>query len=204
MNEKQAEIDKIIKKTSAKYLKKLEEKENEIGRYKDALNSISNSFAQDKQFYTEKETPLADDEVISKVDEILNIPKEERSEQDAEKLSQYKDRYNNLMFEKDINAAKEWAKENYDGDIIEVLKNDEFIEFASGLQGDLPVIISKYLKLNSKQDDTRDIVTPGSAKDVSGVAQKQYFSKEEVSKMSPEQIKKYMGIIEKSIPKWSK
>ncbi|MBQ7075912.1 MAG: hypothetical protein IJM94_03825 [Clostridia bacterium] len=204
MNEKQAEIDKIIKKTSAKYLKKLEEKDNEIGRYKDALNSISNSFAQDKQFYTEKETPLADDEVISKVDEILNIPKEERSEQDAEKLSQYKDRYNNLMFEKDINAAKEWAKENYDGDIIEVLKNDEFIEFASGLQGDLPVIISKYLKLNSKQDDTRDIVTPGSAKDVSGVAQKQYFSKEEVSKMSPEQIKKYMGIIEKSIPKWSK
>ncbi len=204
MNEKQAEIDKIIKKTSAKYLKKLEEKDNEIGRYKDALNSISNSFAQDKQFYTEKETPLADDEVISKVDEILNIPKEERSEQDAEKLWQYKDRYNNLMFEKDINAAKEWAKENYDGDIIEVLKNDEFIEFASGLQGDLPVIISKYLKLNSKQDDTRDIVTPGSAKDVSGVAQKQYFSKEEVSKMSPEQIKKYMGIIEKSIPKWSK
>ena len=204
MNEKQAEIDKIIKKTSAKYLKKLEEKDNEIGRYKDALNSISNSFAQDKQFYTEKETPLADDEVISKVDEILNIPKEERSEQDAEKLSQYKDRCNNLMFEKDINAAKEWAKENYDGDIIEVLKNDEFIEFASGLQGDLPVIISKYLKLNSKQDDTRDIVTPGSAKDVSGVAQKQYFSKEEVSKMSPEQIKKYMGIIEKSIPKWSK
>ena len=66
------------------------------------------------------------------------------------------------------------------------------------------MIISKYLKLNSKQDDTRDIVTPGSAKDVSGVAQKQYFSKEEVSKMSPEQIKKYMGIIEKSIPKWSK
>ena len=204
MNEKQADIDKIIKKTSAKYLKKLEEKENEIGRYKDALNSISNSFANEQQFYTDKETPLTDDEVINKVDEILNIPKEERSEQEAENLLQYKDQYNELMFKKDLEAAKEWAKENYQGDILEVLKDEEFIDFASGLQGDLPVILAKYLKFNSKQDDNRDIATPGSAKDVSGTASKQYFSKEEVSRMTPQQVKKYMGIIEKSIPKWSK
>lgn len=203
MNEKQAEIDRIIKKTSAKYLKKLEDKENEIERYKDALNSISDSLEK-QDFFTENDSPLTDDEVINQVNDILKIPKEQRTEEDGEKISMYKDKYNALMFEKDINDAKVWAEENYDGDIFEVLKDEEFIEFASGLQGDLPVIIDKYLKFNSKQDDNRDIATPGSAKDISGVASKQFFTKEEVKKMTPEQVKKYMGIIEKSIPKWSK
>lgn len=203
MNEKQVEIDKIIKKTSAKYLKKLEEKDNEINQYKEALETINNSLADQSQFYTEKEeAPLTDDEIIKKLDEVLQIPKEEREEKDGEFINQYKQQYNDLLFKKEVEAAIDWAKENYDGDIREVLQDEDFIEFASKTEGDLPTLLSKYL--NSKQDDKKDIATPGSAKDVSGTASKHYFSKEEVSQMTPLQVKKYLGIIEKSIPKWSK
>ncbi len=187
----QEELDRIIKKNSAKYLKKLEEKEAEINCLKQALESTSWK-------------SYGDDEVISIVEAILSIPQKERSAQDEEQLLSLKEAYGHAKFLKDLDEARLWAKDNYDGDIAELLNDEGFEEFAHNINGSISDLLKKYIKLTSKPSDEKqaEIKTPGSVKDTSGVVAKEYFSKEEVEKMTPAQLKKYMPVIEKSMSKW--
>ena len=191
-------LDRIIKKNSAKYLKKLEEKEIEMEKYKSMLENIENGVAEQQE-----EKPLGDEDLIETVTNVLNIPEDERSEEDLRLLEENKDAYGHALFVRDMAEAKKWAEENYDGKLEELLKNEDFIDFANGLGGTLPELVKKYVKLTSAQAEKPvEVKTPGSVKDTSGVVAKAYFSKEEVQKMSPEQIKKYITVIENSMKKW--
>ncbi len=191
-------LDRIIKKNSAKYLKKLEEKEIEMEKYKSMLENIENGVAEQQE-----EKPLGDEDLIETVTNVLNIPEDERSEEDLRLLEENKDAYGHALFVRDMAEAKKWAEENYDGNLEELLKNEDFIDFANGLGGTLPELVKKYVKLTSAQAEKPvEVKTPGSVKDTSGVVAKEYFSKEEVQKMSPEQIKKYITVIENSMKKW--
>lgn len=191
-------LDRIIKKNSAKYLKKLEEKEIEMEKYKSMLENIKNGVAEQQE-----EKPLGDEDLIETVTNVLNIPEDERSEEDLRLLEENKDAYGHALFVRDMAEAKKWAEENYDGNLEELLKNEDFIDFANGLGGTLPELVKKYVKLTSAQAEKPvEVKTPGSVKDTSGVVAKEYFSKEEVQKMSPEQIKKYITVIENSMKKW--
>lgn len=194
----QEDLDRIIKKNSAKYLKKLEEKDAEINQYKEALEGM----AVENQ--PAKNLPQNDEEVIRVVEEILNIPPKQRSVEQDEILASLDVAYGNALFNRDLNEAKEWAKENYDGDVDELLKNEDFVEFTKDINGNVADLIKKYISLTAKQVEEvkNQAKTPGSAKDTSGVVAKEYFSKEEVERMTPAQIKKYMPIIEKSMINW--
>jgi len=197
-------LDRIIKKNSAKYLKKLEEKEIEMEKYKNMLENIGNVEQQvSEQPSQQTDKPLSEEEVIATVEQILSIPEEQRSKEDFLTLRSMEEAYAKALFNRDMAEAKKWADENNNGVFEEIINNDDFIEFTNGLSASLPELLKKYIKYTSAQSEKPvEAKTPGSVKDTSGVVSKEYFSKEEVEKMSPEQLKKYISVIENSMKKW--
>lgn len=199
--ENQQEIDRIVKKATAKYLKKLSEKEEELERYRTVLDEVGQILNEGFESYTEPQAkmPSSDEEIIAEAERILSIPENERSEEDIKLLGEISDKYGHALFNKDLNEVRGWAEENYDGDINGLIADEKFREYAHKSGGTLTDAVKAYVEQVKTQDAAK---TPGSAKDNSAAAAKQYYSREEVSRMTPAQIKRHMAVIEKSMTRW--
>lgn len=197
----QQEIDRIVKKANAKYLKKLSEKDEELNRCRTVLDEVGQIFNGNSEFYTEQQNaiPSGDDEIIKETERIINIPENERSEEDTRLLEEIWDKYGHALFNKDIEKVRNWAKDNYDGDINMLIADEKFRDYAAESEKNLDDAVKDYIESQKTKVTAK---TPGSVKDSSGAPAKEYYSREEVNKMSPAEIKRNMKVIERSMTKW--
>ena len=82
----------------------------------------------------------------------------------------------------------------------ELLTNKDFISFKKQFNSNVPMetIYSLYTKSQSQ----KKVELPGSMKNSKGSTDKDFISEAEYEKMSREEVRKNLDIIEKSMPKW--
>ncbi len=123
------------------------------------------------------------------------------TEADMVMLSQLEDRYVSIKYAEDSAAAESICKQN--GVDFKALINDtDFADFAKDLNLPISKAVAKWIKVSGAKSGAHIPVSTGSAKDTGGNMQKDYYSRDEVAKMSPEEIRKNLDIIHKSQSKW--
>lgn len=151
-----------------------------------------------------------DDDIVDTMQELA----EKKSLTAEEKILQEEitERYNKIIFGRDLKTVEKWWNENCEGELKEIVASEDFIDFVDGLNEKPSILIKKFAKYSgkikaadNKKDDkpASERKSAGSVKDSSGGGNGvDYFTREEVEKMSREEVRKNLSIIEKSMKKW--
>ena len=125
------------------------------------------------------------------------------SEADRVRLSEITDRYTDIKFREDMNDAQKFCTQNKI-DFNKLLKDGEFSEFVKDLNIPVSKAVRKFVKLkgNAGEKNTSAPVSTGSARDNGGSTAKDFYSRDEVAKMSYEELSKNMDVIHKSMKNW--
>lgn len=153
------------------------------------------------------------DEIQEEYERIKDIPEERRSLSDKELFRQIKPHSADEV-KKSIDADKEWFEQNVGGDFLEFLRSEEFAGFMDGTGLSVRKGMEKFVKLKGSQavktafqkseNSGKKPTSAGSAKDSGASELKEYYSPEDVDRLSdkdldnPEIVKR----IRQSMTKW--
>ncbi|MCK9479988.1 MAG: hypothetical protein M0R40_10910 [Firmicutes bacterium] len=141
------------------------------------------------------------DEITDEVERILNITARKRKPADFAKLEVLGKKYGTIKFRKEYDEAVKWFNENHDTDIGDVLQNDEFKEFTEGSNLPIKAMLQKFMKFTGGAKQPK---SPGSAKDIGGSAIKEYYTPNEVDRLTESQLSdpKIWQKVRESMTKW--
>ena len=159
------------------------------------------------EFLNDDET--TDEDIVEEFERISGKPKSKQTNADRMKLDLMSKRYYKIVSKGYVKTAEKWYKANVGGDFDKFIGKEDFREFVKDLNIPLNEAVKKYctLKGMKKTDETKENapkVSSGSAKDTNGDNVLGYFTQEQVSKMSLEEIRKNYDAIVKSEKYWKK
>ena len=168
------------------------------------VNAATDKGADETKAFVEAERfarKATDDEIVDEVERILAIPVSKRKEKDLVKLEVLEGRYGAIKFRNEYSEAEKWYMENYDGDLKDLVNDDDFKEFIEGSSAPLKKMVQKYMKYAGK---TKQPKSPGSAKDTGGTTAKEYYTPAEVDKLTDAQLAdpKIWAKVRESMTKW--
>ena len=153
-----------------------------------------------------------DEEVIDEYETLF--AKQKKSPQkfgdnDSIRMSEIRDRYLDIKFREDMKTAEKYCTENKI-DFKKLLSDDDFSEFVRDLNVPVSKAVKKYAKLKNLQggdtgtgkNEKTQHVSTGSVKDSGPSTAKDFYSRDEVAKMSREEISKNMDVIHRSVKRW--
>ena len=138
------------------------------------VNAATDKGADETKAFVEAERfarKATDDEIVDEVERILAIPVSKRKEKDLVKLEVLEGRYGAIKFRNEYSEAEKWYMENYDGDLKDLVNDDDFKEFIEGSSAPLKKMVQKYLKFAGKAKEPK---SPGSAKDTGNYGKEYY------------------------------
>lgn len=168
------------------------------------VNASAKNEADETKAFVEAERfnrKATDDDVIDEVERILAIPPHKRKEKDIVKLEVLEGRYGTIKFRSEYSEAEKWYKENGEGDFKDLVNDDDFKEFIEGSNAPLKKMVQKYLRYSGRAKEPK---SPGSARDKSGTAAKEYYTPSEVDKLTDAQLSnpKIWAKVRESMTKW--
>lgn len=89
-----------------------------------------------------------------------------------------------------------------DVDIEALFSNEAFIKCLEGADDPLITVYEMYLAKNTKPEEEISKISTGSVKSSGTASHASYFTRDEVMSMTPEQVRKNLNKIHKSMPKW--
>ena len=150
----------------------------------------------------------SDDEVIAEVEHLLekrsSSPKS-FSVADNVRLTELNNAYAKIRYQRDVAVASKYCSDN-GLDFDTLVKDADFIEFVKDLNVPISTAVKKYARFTKSTPATEppkaQPATTGSVKDSGGSVAKEFYSREEVAKMTREEIRKNLDVIHKSQSKW--
>ena len=257
----QDDLDKILKKNSARYLRKITGLEEKLSRSRTSekiksliaeemgisgdddeavLKAVCNFYGKDGakilndykngevskreadiklqtlEFLENEDT--TDEDIVLEYENIANKPKSKITRSEQIKLEMLSKRYFKVVSRNEARKSEEWYKSNVGDDFEKLVSNPDFTEFIKDLSIPLSSAVKKYCSLkgitksaakkaeqeeSAKKDEPAKKYSMGNVKDT-GTAMPEYFSREDVEKMSIDEVMKNYDAIKKSEKKWYK
>lgn len=248
--EHQNEIERAVKKATAKYLRKIEKHEanaeevrinKEIrklvaegmdfdGDGEALLKALGDHYGKNGQkilddykngdvskreaeiklevleFLNSDDT--TDDDIVSEFESLRDKPKSKLTKADRLKMEVMSKRYFQIESRKAVRSAEQWYKNNGGEDFDAFIGSEDFRDFIDGLEIPINEAVKKYCKLkgiaklDKKSEEKK--YSPGSAKNWSQGNNPEFFTREQVEKMSREEIRKNYDAIIESEKHWKK
>lgn len=148
-----------------------------------------------------------DEDIVEEYEELADKPKSKLTKTDRIKLDMLSKRYFKIVSRKAVNNAEAWYKKNVGDDFDKLVGDDEFRDFIKDMNCSLDVAVKKYCKLKGmKKEESPEnkSYSPGSAKNYTKGNNPEFFTQEQVAKMSREEIAQNYDAIMKSQKNWYK
>lgn len=221
----QDEVDELITKRIKRERNRMErDYSEELNKYKELAylnekglkaNNLDETLEKTRKFYGEQgikyvpTTNTKDEEILAKAyaNEIID---EYDSLEDLEKYADRLSKKNNqtnkdkLVLENivsEINNRKRLTDLKKLGVTEEIYNSKEFRDFESKFTKDTS-IDEIYNLYNSSKKQVEKPANPGSMKSIPGKEKKEFITEAEYDKMTREEVRKNLDLIERSMPKW--
>jgi hypothetical protein len=151
----------------------------------------------------------SDDEVIAEVEHLLekrNNSPQSFSTADNVRLTELNNAYSRIRYQRDVSVAEKFCSEN-GLDFNNLVNDTDFIDFAKDLNVPISTAVKKYARFTKAKEPAKtQPASTGSVKDNSGITEKEYYSPEEVDKLTSAQLDnpKIWEAVRKSMTKWNK
>ena len=249
----QDDVDKLLKKQSKRYLKKIDTLSNQVsesrmaekikkeiaeglgftGTDEELLMTIAEHYGKDGakvltdyrngditkreadvklktlEFLEDEDT--TDNDVVTEYESIADKPKSKLTKNDILKMELLSKRYFKIVSKNEASKSEIWYKKNVGDDFEKLAGSADFRDFIKDLNIPLSSAVEKYCKLkglckdsSGKKNVTREkTISMGSVSD-DGTGTPEFFSKEDVDKMTTEQVLAHYDAVKKSERQWSK
>ncbi len=149
----------------------------------------------------------SDEDIVEEYEALADKPKSKLTKTDRIKLDMLSKKYFKIVSRKAVNNAEAWYKKNVGDDFDEFVGNEDFREFITDLHIPLDDAVKKYCRLKGMQKEKKPedkSYSPGSAKNYTKGNNPEFFTQEQVAKMSREEIRQNLDAIMKSEKQWKK
>lgn len=158
------------------------------------------------EFLNNEET--SEEDIVEEFESIFKKAKSEQTAADRVKMDILAKPYYKIVAKGHIRNAEKWYKENVGDDFDTFIGSEEVSDFVKGLEIPIDVAVKKYCKIkgivkDSKAQPQKEKLSAGSAKGYGG-GEPEFLSREQVAKMSREEIRENYDLIKKSEKKWYK